>query len=85
MQLCYGAIVQRQRVTYSIDRSLLRAARVAAARQDRRESELVEDALRSYLAIGVLEEIWSHAPGDLGDDEALAFAVDEQHAARRDG
>jgi hypothetical protein len=77
--------VGRDRATYSIERSLLRATRIAAARQGRRESEIVEDALRSYLGLGLLEEIWAHGPGDLADDEALELAVAEQHEARRGG
>jgi metal-responsive CopG/Arc/MetJ family transcriptional regulator len=75
--------VQKERATYSLDGSLLRATRIAAARQGKRESEIVEDALRSYLAFGLLEEIWAKNTGDLDGDEALALAVAEQHAARR--
>jgi hypothetical protein len=78
--------VPKQRATFSLDAEVLRATRVAAARAGRRDSEIVEEALRSYLAIGVLEEIWgsrrSGAP-TLGDEEALQLARDEQHAARQ--
>ena len=75
----------KQRATFSLDADILRAARVAAARAGRRDSELVEDALRSYLAIGVMEEIWRNRPKDapeLSDEDALQLARDEQHAAR---
>lgn len=75
--------MQKDRATYSLDPALLRAARIAAARQGKRESELVEEALRSYLGIGVLEQIWAQHPGDLDGDGALELAVAEQHAARR--
>jgi hypothetical protein len=75
--------VQKDRATYSLDRSLLRATRIAAARQGKRESEIVEDALRSYLGLGVLEEIWAANPRDLDGEQALELAVAEQHAARR--
>ncbi len=77
--------MQKRRVTFSLDADVLRAMRVAAARAGRRDSELVEDALRKYLAIGVLEEIWRRRPADspdLTDEEALRLARDEQHAAR---
>jgi hypothetical protein len=77
--------VQKQRATFSLDADVLRAARVAAARSGRRDSEVVEEALRHYLSIGVIDEIWRRRPGDaqeLSDDEALALARDEQHAAR---
>lgn len=70
-------------MTYSLDRTLRRAARVAAARSGKRESEIVEEALRAYLAVGVLEEIWAQSPSDLADDKALELAVAEQHSARR--
>ena len=86
--MCYCAVVQKQRATFSLDPAVLRAARVAAARGGRRDSELVEDALRSYLAIGVLEEVWRQRPADaptLSDEEALRLARDEQHAARAGG
>ncbi len=75
--------MQKDRATYSLDSSLLRATRIAAARQGKRESEIVEDALRSYLGLGVLDEIWASNPGDLDAEQALELAVAEQHAARR--
>ena len=78
-------IVAKQRATFSLDQDVLRATRVAAARSGRRDSEIVEDALRSYLALGVLEEIWRSRPSgapDLSDEKALQLARDEQHAAR---
>ncbi len=62
--------------------SVARATRIAAARQGKRESEIVEEALRGYLGLGVLEEIWAQSPGDLSADEALALAVAEQRASR---
>lgn len=76
----------KQRATFSLDADVLRATRVAAARVGRRDSEIVEDALRSYLAIGVLEEIWRsrpHGAPEIDDEEALRLAREEQHAARK--
>jgi hypothetical protein len=78
--------VPKQRATFSLDADVLRAARVAAARAGQRDSQLVEEALRSYLAVGVLEDIWrsrSATAPELTDEEALRLARDEQHAARR--
>ena len=78
--------MRKERATFSLDAEVLRATRVAAARAGRRDSEIVEEALRSYLAIGVLEEIWRSRPTgapELSDDEALRLARSEQHAARR--
>jgi hypothetical protein len=78
--------VRKERATFSLDADVLRATRVAAARAGRRDSEIVEDALRSYLTIGVLDEIWRSRPSgapELSDDEALRLARSEQHAARQ--
>ncbi|HLB04147.1 MAG TPA: hypothetical protein VJK66_03950 [Gaiellaceae bacterium] len=78
--------MRKERATFTLDAEVLRATRVAAARAGRRDSEIVEEALRSYLAIGVLEEIWRSRPTgapELSDDEALRLARSEQHAARQ--
>ncbi len=45
----------RRKVTLYVDEDVLRAARVRAARTDRRDSDIVEDALRSYLGFDVVE------------------------------
>jgi hypothetical protein len=53
-----------------------------AARTGKRDSDVVEEALRRYLGINVLEEVWSSSPDDLSGDEALALADRELHDAR---
>jgi hypothetical protein len=85
VSLCYRAVVPKQRATFSLDPEVLRATRVTAARDGRRDSEIVEDALRSYLMIGVLGDIWKKrgpSTPELTADEALQLARKEQHAAR---
>jgi hypothetical protein len=71
----------KQRTTVTLDERVLRAVRVKAARTGQRDSEVIEDALRRDLGLGLLERIWEK--GDLGEDEALALAVEEQHKSRR--
>jgi hypothetical protein len=46
----------------------------------RDESSVVEDALRSYLGLDVVEATWQRS--DLGEDQALALADAEKHASR---
>jgi hypothetical protein len=70
----------RKKVTLYLDEEVLRAARVQAARTDKRDSEVVEDALRAYLGFDVLERVWARS--NLSEDEAMALAVAETHAAR---
>jgi hypothetical protein len=71
----------KQRTTVTLDERVLRAVRVKAARTGRRDSEVIEDALRRDLGLELLERIWEK--GGLDEDDALALAVKEQHKARR--
>jgi hypothetical protein len=72
----------KRKVTFYLDEDVLRAARVRAARRDRRDSEIVEEALRAYLGFDVVEQVWARS--ELGEDEALDLAVSEQHALRNE-
>jgi hypothetical protein len=70
----------KQRTTVTLDERVLRAVRVKAARTGRRDSEVIEDALRRDLGLELLERIWGR--GGLDEDEALTLAVQEQHKSR---
>lgn len=70
----------KKKVTVYVDEDVMRAARVRAARTDRRDSEVVEDALRAYLGFDVVAGVWARS--GLGEDEAMRLAVDETHAVR---
>jgi Arc/MetJ family transcription regulator len=65
-----------------LDADVLRAARVMAARTGRRDSEIVEEALRRYLGISILEQVWARSPRDLTGDQALELANRELHEMR---
>ena len=70
----------KARTTVTLDEQVLRAVRVAAARTGRRDSDVIEEALRRHLGFDLLERIWKNA--DLDEDEALALAVKAQHETR---
>jgi hypothetical protein len=70
----------RSRTTFSLDADVLRAARIAAARTGKRDSEIVEEALRSYLGLDVVHKIRERAA--LGAEAAERLAYDELHASR---
>jgi hypothetical protein len=72
----------KRKVTLYVDEAVLRATRVRAARTERRDSQVVEDALRAYLGFDVVEQVWARS--DLDEDEAMRLAVAETHAVRRD-
>jgi hypothetical protein len=73
--------MSKLRTTVTLDEKVLRAVRVKAARTGRRDSEVIEEALRRDLGFELLERIWAKA--DLDEDEAMRIAVEEQHKARR--
>lgn len=70
----------KKKVTLYLDEDVLRAARVSAARSDRRDSEIVEQALRAYLGFDVVERVWARS--DVDEDEAMQLAVSELHTMR---
>jgi hypothetical protein len=70
----------RSRTTLSIDDQVLRAARIAAARSGKRDSELVEDALRAYLGLAAVDRV--RAKSELTAEAADRLAYDELHASR---
>jgi len=72
--------MSKLRTTVTLDERVLRAVRVKAARTGRRDSDVIEEALRRDLGFELLERIWANA--DMGEDEALALAVAAQHEAR---
>jgi hypothetical protein len=72
----------RTKATVYLDPDVLRAARVAAARAGKRDSDVVEEALREYLGLAVIDRIRSKA--DLDEDEAMRLAYEELHAMRRE-
>ena len=71
----------KARTTITVDERVLRAVRVKAARSGRRDSDVIEEALRRDLGLDLLERVWESA--DLDEDDALRVAVEAQHRARR--
>lgn len=73
--------MERKKTTVYVEPDLLRAAKVEAARTGKREYEVFEDALRSYLGFAVVERAW--AQSDLSEEEALQLAYEELHQSRK--
>jgi hypothetical protein len=63
----------KTRTTVTLDERVLRAVRVKAARSGRRDSDVIEEALRRDLGFDLFERVWGSA--GLDADEALALAV----------
>lgn len=73
--------MRKVRTTVTLDERVLRALRVKAARTGRRDSDVIEEALRRDLGLDLLERVWASA--DLDEDEAMRLAVEAQHESRR--
>ena len=71
----------KTRTTVTLDERVMRAVRVKAARTGRRDSDVIEEALRRDLGFDVLERMWERA--DMHEDEAMKLAVEAQHESRR--
>ena len=72
----------RTKATVYLDPEVLRATRIRAARTGKRDSDVVEEALREYLGLAVVERIRSRF--DVDEEEAMRIANDELHAMRRE-
>jgi hypothetical protein len=72
----------RAKTTVYLDPGVLRATRIRAARTGKRDSDVVEEALREYLGFTVIDRIQSRS--NLTPDEAEALANEELHALRRE-
>jgi ribbon-helix-helix CopG family protein len=78
---CYDASVPKTRTTLTIDEAVLRAVKVRAARTGKGDSEVIEEALRAHLGLDLLDRLWKR--NEMGEEEAVALAVEAQHASRR--
>lgn len=70
----------KTRTTLTIDKEVLRAVKVRAARTGKGESEVIEEAVRRDLGLDLLDRLW--ARNDMGENEAMDLAVEAQEAAR---
>ncbi|MBF4510339.1 MAG: hypothetical protein ISP10_07705 [Aeromicrobium sp.] len=70
----------KTKTTVYLDEDVLRGAKVMAARSGKRDYEIVEEALRAYLGMDVLDRAFDAAGMD--EDDALRLAVEEVHRFR---
>ncbi|MBZ5546194.1 MAG: hypothetical protein LAO07_21420 [Acidobacteriia bacterium] len=71
----------KRKTTVYLEDGLLRALKVAAARSGQHEYQVVEQALRAHLGMGLLESVGSRS--SLGEKQALGLAYDELHRRRK--
>jgi len=71
------------RTTLTIEEEVLRAVKVRGARTGKGDSQVIEEALRRELGLDLLDRLWQR--NGIGEDEALAIAVEAQHKTRPRG
>ena len=72
--------MSKVRTTLTVDRRVLRAVKVRAARTGKGDSEVIEEALRRQLGFDLFERVWERS--DLSAEEADELAREAQHETR---
>ncbi len=67
--------MERKKTTLYLDESLIKAVKIASAREGRREYQIVEAALKAYFGRDLLDELWRR--NRLDEGEALEAAYRE--------
>lgn len=73
--------MERRKTTLFLDADLIKAVKIASARQGRREYQIVEEALRAYFGRDLLGELWRR--NRLEEEDALNLAYQEIERERR--
>lgn len=75
--------MSKSRTTVTLADEVFRAVKIEAARTGRRDSQVIEEALRRDLGLDALDDIWSRVrPVD--EREGMALANAELHAMREE-
>jgi hypothetical protein len=77
----YNVNLMRRKTTIYVEGNLLRATKIAAARTGKRDYQVVEEALRAYLGLELLERVGARSK--LTEGGALDLAYRELHQSRR--
>lgn len=71
----------RRKTTVYLEENVLRATRIAAARAGKKEHQVIEEALSSYLGLELLGRVGKRS--SLTGEEAMRSAYREIHRSRR--
>jgi hypothetical protein len=73
----------KTRTTVTLEEEVFRAVKIKAARTGKRDSQVIEEALRRDLGVEGLEDVWARVR-PASEAEGLALADAEVHAMRRE-
>jgi hypothetical protein len=73
--------MSKTRTTLTLDEDVFRAVKIKAARTGRRDSQVIEEALRRDLGIDAMRDLWAQVD-PAPEAEGLDLANAELHAMR---
>jgi hypothetical protein len=73
----------KMRTTVTLEEDVFRAVKIKAARTGRRDSEVIEEALRRELGPEGLEDLWARVE-PAPETGSMKLANDELHAMREE-
>lgn len=75
--------MSKVRTTVTLDEAVLRAVKVEAARNGKRDSQVIEESLRRDLGLGDLADIWARVE-PAPESKGLELADSEIHVMREE-
>ena len=75
--------MRKTRTTVTLDAKVFRAVKIKAARTGKRDSQVIEEALRRDLGPDGLEDLWAQVT-PASETESLDLANAEVHAMREE-
>lgn len=75
--------MSKTRTTVTLDDDVFRAVKIKAARSGKRDSQVIEEAIRRDLGLDDLAEIWAKVT-PVTEQEGVDLAADELRAMRRE-
>jgi hypothetical protein len=76
--------MSKTRTTVTLDTDVFRAVKIKAARTGKRDSQVIEEALRRDLSPEGLEDLWAQVT-PASEAESLDLATAEVHVMREEG
>jgi gamma-glutamyl:cysteine ligase YbdK (ATP-grasp superfamily) len=75
--------MSKTRTTVTLDEDVFRAVKIKAARTGKRDSQVIEEALRRDLGLNDLAQLWAKVT-PAPEDEGMKLAYEELHTMREE-
>lgn len=73
-------MARKKKAVYMSEKPM-KASKISAARAGKEDYQILEEALRQYLGLSLLKEVWQRSK--LGETAALRIAYKELRSSRR--